>query len=250
MRVAGRTAADLLDMIGKYVEPGVTTEFLDDLCRDFITAHRCVSACLGYGNPPYPKHTCISVNHVICHGIPGKKKLKEGDIVNIDVTVIVDGYHGDSSRMYVAGKASVLAKRLIEVTYTAMWKGIDVVKPGATLGDIGHAIQTYAENERFSVVREFCGHGIGRAFHEEPQVAHYGDPGKGVVLEKGMTFTIEPMLNAGKRHLKILGDGWTAVTRDRSLSAQWEHMLAVSDNGFEVLTLSSAERNGGKITLS
>lgn len=249
MRVAGRMAADLLDMIENHVEPGVTTEFLDDLCRDFIAARHCVSACLGYGDPPYPKHTCISVNHVICHGIPGKKKLREGDILNIDVTVIVDGYHGDSSRMYVAGKPSVAAKRLIEATYTAMCKGIERVSPGVTLGDIGHTIQKYAENARFSVVREFCGHGIGKTFHEDPQVPHFGRPGEGIALRKGMVFTIEPMLNAGKRHLKILDDGWTAVTRDRSLSAQWEHMLAVTDSGFEVLTLSKAERDAAALAV-
>lgn len=245
MRAAGRMAADLLDMIEEHVKPGVTTGFLDDLCRDFIADHGCVSACLGYGYPPYPKHTCISVNHVVCHGIPGQKKLREGDIVNIDVTVIVDGYHGDSSRMYVAGTPKIAAKRLIEGTYIAMWQGIERVRPGATLGDIGHAIQKYAESKRFSIVREFCGHGIGKGFHEDPQVPHYGRPGKGTTLKKGMVFTIEPMLNAGERYLRTLKDGWTTVTRDRSLSAQWEHMLAVTDSGFEVLTLSKVERDAG-----
>ncbi len=247
MRIAGRLAADVLDMIGAHVKPGVTTEYLDDICADYIAKHHSVSACLGYGSPPFPKHTCISVNHVVCHGIPSKKKLKKGDIVNIDVTVIVDGFHGDTSRMYVAGEASVLAKRLIQTTYECMWIGIEMVKPGITLADIGRAIQDFAEAQRFSVVREFCGHGIGRGFHEDPQVMHYyHKSGEDVVLKKGMTFTIEPMINAGKRHLKILPDGWTAVTKDRSLSAQWEHMLAVTDTGYEVFTLSQAERDAGR----
>lgn len=245
MRTAGRMVADLLDMIEAYIKPGVTTGFLDDLCRDFIADHNCVSACLGFGYPPYPKHTCISVNHVVCHGIPGQKKLREGDILNIDVTVIVDGYHGDSSRMYVAGKPSIAAKRLIDTTYSAMWQGIEQVRPGVTLGDIGHTIQKYAESARFSVVREFCGHGIGKGFHEDPQVPNFGRPGKGIALKKGMVFTIEPMLNVGERYVRELKDSWTTVTRDRSLSAQWEHMLAVTDNGFEVLTLSKAERDAG-----
>lgn len=243
MRVAGRLAADILDMIGEHVKPGVTTEELDRLCHQYTTDHGAISACLGYGQPPFPKATCISVNHVICHGIPGPKKLKNGDILNIDVTVIVDGFHGDTSRMYVAGSPSILAQRLIDTCYQAMWQGIKQVKPGNTLGDIGHAIQKFVEAEHFSVVQEFCGHGIGRGFHEDPQILHYGKPGQGLRLEKGMTFTIEPMINAGKRHLKILNDGWTAVTKDRSLSAQWEHMLAVTDTGYEIFTLSQAERN-------
>lgn len=246
MRVAGQLAADVLDMITPHVQVGITTAQLDELCQQYITQRGAVSACLGYGNPPFPKATCISVNHVICHGIPSDKKLKNGDIVNIDVTVIVDGYHGDSSRMYVAGTAGVLAQRLIEVTYDCLWAGISVVKPGARLGDIGHAIQTIAEKERFSVVREFCGHGIGVGFHEDPQILHYGKPDHGIVLEEGMTFTIEPMINAGRAALKILPDGWTAVTRDRSLSAQWEHMLAVTKTGYEVFTLSAKERASGR----
>ena len=226
MRVAGRLAADVLDMIEPYVVPGVTTAELDR-------------------SPPFPASTCISVNHVICHGIPSDKTLKNGDIVNIDVTVIKDGWHGDTNRTFLVGEAGVLAQRLVDITYEAMWRGIRCVRPGATLGDIGHAIQQFAENERFSIVREFCGHGIGRGFHEDPQVLHFGQPGKGTVLEAGMTFTIEPMINAGKRDLKILNDGWTVVTRDRSLSAQWEHTLAVTADGYEIFTLSAAERARG-----
>lgn len=245
MRVAGRLAADVLDMIGAHVKAGISTEALDDICAQYIAERGSVSACLGYGTPPYPKHTCISINHVICHGIPNEKKLKNGDILNIDVTVIVDGFHGDTSRMYMVGEPSILAKRLVQKTYEAMWVGIKMVKPGVRLGDIGHAIQKFAEAERFSVVHEFCGHGIGRGFHEEPQVLHYGKPDTGVVLEAGMTFTIEPMINAGARHLRILPDGWVAVTKDRSLSAQWEHMLAVTDTGYEIFTLSQAERDAG-----
>lgn len=231
-------------MITPYVVAGVTTAELDKRCHEYITdVQGCIPACLGYGYPPFPAATCISVNHVICHGIPSDKKLKNGDIVNIDVTVIEpNGYHGDTSRMFIIGEGSILAKRLVDITYQAMWRGIEVVKPGATLGDIGHAIQTFAEAERFSVVREFCGHGIGQGFHEDPQVVHYGKPGQGITLEEGMTFTIEPMINAGKPQLKILKDGWTAVTRDRSLSAQWEHMLAVTADGYEIFTLSAKER--------
>ena len=251
MRAAGAIAADVLDMIGAHVTPGITTGELDRLCHDYMREqHGVQSACLGYGSPPFPKATCISVNHVICHGIPGDKVLKDGDILNIDVTVIKDGFHGDSSRMYVAGEASVLAQRLIDITYESMWQGIRVVKPGATLGDIGHAIQTFAEAERFSVVREFCGHGIGRGFHEDPQVVHYGRPRQGVILKAGMTFTIEPMINAGKAALKILPDNWTAVTKDRSLSAQWEHMLAVTDTGYEIFTLSAEEKARGISAIS
>lgn len=244
MRTAGRLAANVLDMITPYVQPGVSTAELDKRCHEYITdVQGCVPACLGYGEPPFPAATCISVNHVICHGIPSQKKLKNGDIVNIDVTVIEpNGFHGDTSRMFIVGDGSVLAKRLVDITYQAMWRGIELVKPGITLGDIGHAIQSFAEAERFSVVREFCGHGIGRHFHEDPQVLHYGKPSEGVTLEEGMTFTIEPMINAGKRQLKILSDQWTAVTRDRSLSAQWEHMLAVTADGYEIFTLSAEER--------
>lgn len=245
MRVAGRLAADVLDMIGAHVKAGISTEALDDICAQYIAERGSISACLGYGTPPYPKHTCISVNHVICHGIPNEKKLKNGDILNIDVTVIVDGFHGDTSRMYMVGEPGILAKRLVQKTYEAMWVGIKMVKPGVRLGDIGHAIQKFAEAERFSVVHEFCGHGIGRGFHEEPQVLHYGKPDTGIVLQAGMTFTIEPMINAGARHLRILPDGWVAVTKDRSLSAQWEHMLAVTDTGYEIFTLSQAERDAG-----
>ena len=243
MRVAGRLAADVLDMIAPYIVPGVSTAELDRRCHDYITnVQQAIPACLNYGSPPFPASTCISVNHVICHGIPSDKTLKNGDIVNIDVTVIKDGWHGDTNRTYLVGDVGVLGRRLVDVTYEAMWRGIRMVRPGATLGDIGHAIQSFAEAERFSVVREFCGHGIGRGFHEDPQVVHFGQPGKGLVLEKGMTFTIEPMINAGRRELKVLNDGWTVVTRDRSLSAQWEHTLAVTDDGYEIFTLGAAER--------
>jgi len=244
MRIAGRLAADVLDMIAPYIVPGVSTGELDRRCHEYITdVQQAIPACLNYGQPPFPGATCTSVNHVICHGIPSSNKiLKNGDIINIDVTVIKDGWHGDTNRTYYVGEAGILARRLVEVTYEAMWRGIRMVRPGATLGDIGHAIQSYAEAERFSVVREFCGHGIGRGFHEDPQVVHFGQPGKGLVLEKGMTFTIEPMINAGKRDLKVLNDGWTVVTRDRSLSAQWEHTLAVTDDGYEIFTLGAAER--------
>lgn len=244
MRLAGRLAADVLDMIEPYVVAGVSTEALDQRCHDYITqVQGGIPACLHYGSPPFPKSTCISVNHVICHGIPSADKiLKQGDIVNIDVTVIKDGWHGDTNRTFIVGTPSVLAKRLVDVTYEALWRALNIVKAGATLGDIGHAIQSFVEAERFSVVREFCGHGIGRGFHEEPQVLHYGRPSAGLVLQPGMTFTIEPMINAGKKELKILNDGWTVVTKDRSLSAQFEHTLAVTENGCEIMTLSAAER--------
>ena len=236
MRIAGRLAAEVLDMIGEHVKPGATTEELDRICHDYIVnVQGTIPANVGYRG--YPKTLCTSVNNVICHGIPSEAKvLKDGDIVNIDVTVIKDGWHGDTSRMYYVGTPSVMAKRLVETTKEAMWRGIRAVKPGATLGDVGHAIQEYAEGERFSVVREYCGHGIGKVFHEEPQVLHYGFPGQGMKLKSGMIFTIEPMLNAGKRHVKTLADQWTVVTKDHSLSAQWEHMVAVTDNGFEVLS--------------
>jgi methionyl aminopeptidase len=248
MRVAGRLAAEVLDMIGEHVRPGVSTAELDRICHDYIVNHqKAIPANVGYGGghgrTPFPAAICTSVNNVICHGIPSPNKiLKPGDILNIDVTVIKDGVHGDTSRMYVVGEPSILAKRLIDVTHRAMWAGIRAVRPGATLGDIGHAIQTVVESERFSVVREYCGHGIGEVYHEEPQVLHYGRPGEGLVLEEGMTFTIEPMVNAGSRHTRLLPDGWTVVTRDQSLSAQWEHTIAVTRDGFEVLTAYAGER--------
>ena len=243
MRVAGRMVAEVLDMIGEYVQPGVTTEELDRRCHDFIVNElKAIPANVGYKG--FPATSCTSVNNVICHGIPSPAKiLKGGDIINIDVTVIKDGWHGDHSRMFFAGEPSVLAKRLVEVTREAMWRGIRAVKPGATLGDIGHAIQTYAEGERFSVVREYCGHGIGQVYHEDPQILHYGRPGAGMTLEKGMTFTIEPMINAGARHTRLLPDGWTVVTKDRSLSAQWEHTVTVTDDGVEVLTRIPGDDN-------
>jgi methionyl aminopeptidase len=242
MRQAGRLAADVLDMIGPYVKPGVSTEALDKVCYDYIVeVQKAIPANVGYKG--FPKTICTSVNNVICHGIPSPSKvLKEGDIVNIDVTVIKDGWHGDTSRMYYAGQPTVLAKRLVDTTYEAMWKAIRIVRPGAFLSDIGHAIQTYAEGFRFSVVREYCGHGIGQVYHEDPQVLHYGQPGSGPRLEVGMTFTIEPMINAGARHTRLMPDGWTVVTKDHSLSAQWEHTIAVTDSGFEVLTLGLADR--------
>ncbi|NUZ05045.1 type I methionyl aminopeptidase [Piscinibacter koreensis] len=243
MRVAGRLAAEVLDMLTPHVKPGVTTEQLDRLAHDYITQEqKATPAPLNYAPPgytPYPKSICTSINHQVCHGIPNDRPLKNGDIVNIDVTVIKDGWHGDTSRMFIAGDGSIAAKRLVNFTYEAMWKGIQKVRPGARLGDIGHAIQTYAESNGFSVVREFCGHGIGQRFHEEPQVLHYGKPGTLEVLQPGMVFTIEPMINAGRREIRELGDGWTIVTKDRSLSAQWEHMLVVTETGYEVLTLSA-----------
>ena len=237
MRKAGRLAAETLDFITPHVKPGVTTEALDKLCHDFILDHKAIPAPLGYKG--YPKSICTSVNHVVCHGIPSDKKLEEGDIVNIDVTVIIDGWHGDTSRMYYVGeKIPAKARLLVDATYEAMMKGIEVVRPGTTLGDIGHAIQTYAEGKRFSVVRDFCGHGIGKTFHMPPSILHYGRKGVGAALKTGMFFTIEPMINAGRFETKILSDGWTAVTKDRSLSAQFEHSLAVTDKGFEIFTLS------------
>jgi methionyl aminopeptidase len=245
MRIAGRLAADVLDMIAPHVQPGVTTDDLDRLCHDFIVhQQKAIPANVGYNG--FPKTICTSVNHVVCHGIPNDKKLKAGDILNIDVTVIHDGFHGDTSRMYFVGKPTVLGERLVRVTREAMWSAIHLVRPGARLGDIGHAIQTLAEGEGFSVVREYCGHGIGRIYHEDPQVVHYGQPNTGTLLREGMTFTIEPMINAGKRHVKPpLEDGWTVVTKDHSLSAQWEHTVLVTATGFEVLTLGSAERDSG-----
>ncbi len=235
MRVAGRLAAEVLDMIGPHVQPGVSTDELDRICNDYIVnTQKTIPANVGYNG--FPKTICSSVNHVVCHGIPNDKKLKNGDIINIDVTVIKDGFHGDTSKMFYVGEPSVLARRLVQVTHDAMLLGVEMVRPGARLGDIGHAIQQFAEGHGFSVVREYCGHGIGRVYHEDPQVLHYGSPGVGLELKPGMTFTIEPMINAGKRHVKMLPDGWTVVTKDHSLSAQWEHTILVTDKGHEILT--------------
>jgi methionyl aminopeptidase len=235
MRTAGRLAAQVLTMIRPHVVAGITTEELDRICHDYIVnTQGAIPAPLNYRG--FPKSICTSVNHVVCHGIPGDKKLKEGDIINIDVTVIKHGYHGDTSRMFFVGEPTIRARRLVEVCYECLRIGIDQVRPGAQLGDIGYAIQRHAETHGFSVVREYCGHGIGSQFHEEPQVLHYGKPGTGLKLEPGMIFTIEPMINAGKRHVKLLPDQWTVVTKDRSLSAQWEHTVLVTDTGVEVLT--------------
>src|SRR5450830_1131464 len=243
MRVAGKLASEVLDFITPHVKPGITTGELDQLCHDYmVNVQKVIPAPLNYappGHTPYPKSICTSVNHQICHGVPGEKVLKNGDVVNLDITVIRDGYHGDTSRMFYVGEPSIQAKRLCEITYDCMWLGIAKVKPGATLGDIGYAIQSYAEKNGYSVVREFCGHGIGKKFHEDPQVLHYGKPGAGLKLQAGMIFTIEPMINAGKRDIKQLGDGWTIVTKDHSLSAQWEHTILVTETGYEVLTLSA-----------
>lgn len=241
MRVAGRLAADVLDMIEPYVQPGVTTDELDQICHRFITeTQNAIPAPLNYRG--FPKSICTSVNHQICHGIPNSKRLKKGDIVNIDITVIKDGYHGDTSKMFFVGEPSVLARRLVTVAREAMLLGIAEVRPGATLGDIGYAIQSFVEPHRYSVVREYCGHGIGLGFHEEPQVLHYGKRGEGLTLVPGMCFTIEPMVNAGKRFIKMLPDGWTVITKDRSLSAQWEHTILVTEDGYEILTLRAEER--------
>ena len=236
MRAAGRLAAETLDMIAPHVEPGVTTEELDDLMHAFMTERGAAPATLGYRG--YPKSSCISLNHVVCHGIPGPKKLKKGDILNIDVTCILDGWYGDTSRMYVAGAPNRKTERLIEITHEALMRGIEMVKPGNTFGDIGHAIQRFVERERCGVVRDFCGHGLGRVFHDAPNVLHYGRPGGGATLREGMFFTIEPMVNLGRPDTKILSDGWTAVTRDKSLSAQFEHSIGVTADGCEVFTLS------------
>ncbi len=238
MRAAGALAAATLDMIVPHVRPGVTTGELDRLCHDFITSHNAIPAPLNYRG--FPKSICTSINHVVCHGIPGDRKLQDGDIVNIDVTVILDGWHGDTSRMYVAGTPSTRARMLLDVTYQALMKGVAAVKPGATVGDIGNAIQIFVEANRFSVVRDFCGHGIGRSFHAAPNVLHFGRKGDGPELRPGMFFTIEPMVNAGRAEVKVLDDGWTAVTRDRSLSAQFEHMVGVTEDGCEIFTLSPA----------
>tara|TARA_B100000315_G_scaffold187814_1_gene177474 strand:+ start:1277 stop:2071 length:795 start_codon:yes stop_codon:yes gene_type:complete len=241
MRKAGRLAAETLDMIADYVVPGVTTEELDRLCAEFVADHGAVSAPLNYRG--FPKSVCTSVNHVVCHGIPGEKTLAEGDIVNIDVTPIVDGWYGDSSRMFCAGEVSVKAKRLVDITYESLLKGIEVVKPGATVGDIGFAIQSFVQPHRYSIVRDFCGHGLGRVFHDAPNILHFGNPGEGAVLREGMFFTIEPMVNIGRPEVKILADGWTAVTKDRSLSAQFEHTIGVTSDGCEIFTLSPMGRD-------
>ena len=237
MRKAGRLAAQTLDYITPFVKAGITTLELDRLCHDFIIQNKAIPAPLGYRG--FPKSICTSVNHVVCHGIPGDKKLIDGDILNIDVTVIVDGWHGDTSRMFAVGKIGVRAEKLINVTFEAMMRGIEIVRPGATLGDVGHAIQSFVERNGFSVVRDFCGHGVGKTFHMAPTVLHYGKPGTGIELKEGMFFTIEPMVNAGKYPVKILDDNWTAVTRDRSLSAQFEHSLGVTADGYEIFTLSA-----------
>ncbi len=241
MRTAGRLAADVLDMIGDYVKPGITTGELDSICHEYITTVQdATPAPLNYRG--FPKSICTSVNHVVCHGIPGEKKLKSGDAVNIDITVIKDGFHGDTSRMFHVGKPGVQARRLAEIAFEGMWRGIEELAPGKHLGDVGAAIQSFVEKNRFSVVREYCGHGIGRVFHEDPQVLHYGTRGSGIELREGMTLTVEPMINAGRRHVKLLNDGWTVVTKDHSLSAQWEHTVLITDTGYEVLTLGQADR--------
>jgi methionyl aminopeptidase len=236
MRRAGRLAAECLDVLIPHVVPGVSTEHLDDLAREFIVANGGLPACLGYRG--YTKTTCISANHVVCHGIPGERTLREGDIVNIDVTVIVDGWHGDTSRMYGVGAVSPRARRLVDVTYEALERGLAMVKPGNTTGDIGHAIQAYVEGQRCSVVRDFCGHGVGKIFHDAPNILHFGKIGGGEVLQAGMFFTVEPMVNLGKPAVKVLSDGWTAVTRDKSLSAQCEHSVGVTETGVEIFTAS------------
>lgn len=235
MRVAGQLAAEQLRMIAEYIKPGVTTDELNKICHDYtVDVQKAIPAPLNYHG--FPKSICTSVNHQVCHGIPSDKKLKNGDIVNIDVTVIKDGYHGDTSKMFFVGEPSILAQRVCRISHECMKLGIEMVKPGIHLGDIGHAIQQHAEANNFSIVREYCGHGIGKVFHEEPQVLHYGTPGTGIIIEPGMTFTIEPMVNTGKRQVKMLNDGWTVVTKDRSLSAQWEHTLVVTEDGYEALT--------------
>ncbi|MBP6366577.1 MAG: type I methionyl aminopeptidase [Nitrosomonas sp.] len=243
MRIAGRLASEVLDYITPFVDVGITTEELDTLCHHYmVDVQKTIPAPLNYapsGHSPYPKSICTSVNNQICHGVPGQKKLKNGDIINIDITVIYQGYHGDTSRMFYVGEPSIQAKRLCEVTYEAMWKGIDQIKPGKHLGDIGHAIQKLTEGVGYSVVREFCGHGIGAKFHENPQVLHYGRPGTGLELKPGMIFTVEPMINAGKAAIRHLPDGWTVTTKDGSLSAQWEHTVLVTEDGYEVLTVST-----------
>jgi methionyl aminopeptidase len=240
MRIAGKLAANVLDMIAPHVQPGVTTEFLNQTCHDYIVnEQQAIPAPLNYRG--FPKSICTSVNHVVCHGIPNEKRLKKGDIVNIDVTVIKDDYHGDTSKMFLVGDVTPYAKKLTEITQQCLYLGIKMVKPGVRLGDIGAAIQQFAESNRYSIVREYCGHGIGRVFHEDPQVLHYGKAGTGIELEAGMCFTIEPMVNLGKRQVKLLGDDWTVITKDRKLSAQWEHTLCVTETGYEVFTLRDGE---------
>ncbi len=241
MRKAGKLAAEVLDFITPHVVPGISTGELDRLCHDFIVEHDAIPAPLNYRG--FPKSICTSINHVVCHGIPGEKILREGDILNIDITVILEGWHGDTSRMFPVGKVGVKAARLMEVTYESLMRGIEVVRPGATVGDIGHAIQSFVEKQRYSVVRDFCGHGLGRIFHAPPSILHYGERGEGPVLREGMFFTIEPMINAGRYETKILADGWTAVTKDRSLSAQFEHSIAVTADGYENFTASPAGLN-------
>jgi methionyl aminopeptidase len=241
MRVAGRLAANVLDMIGEHVKPGITTGELDDICHQFITeTQEAIPAPLNYRG--FPKSICTSVNHVVCHGIPGDRTLKSGDAVNIDITVIKDGFHGDTSRMFFVGKPAIQAERLSANAFDSMWLGIEEMAPGKHLGDIGAVIQQNVEKNRFSVVREYCGHGIGRVFHEDPQVLHYGKAGTGLELQAGMTMTVEPMVNAGKRHVRLLPDGWTVVTKDHKLSAQWEHTVLVTADGYEVLTLGAGQR--------
>jgi methionyl aminopeptidase len=241
MREAGRLTAAVLDMIGPYIQPGVTTDELNQICHDYIVdVQQAIPAPLNYRG--FPKSICTSVNHVVCHGIPSAKTLRLGDLINVDITVIKDGFHGDSSRMFSVGKATIQGERVVRVSREALWLGIAQARPGNRLGDIGHAIQQYVEAQGFSVVREYCGHGIGRIFHEDPQVLHYGEPGTGLELREGLTFTIEPMVNVGKRHVRLLPDGWTVVTRDHSLSAQWEHTILITRDGCEVLTLGADER--------
>ena len=243
MRVTCRLASEVLDYITPFVKPGVTTGELDKLCHDYmVEVQGCIPAPLNYappGHKPYPKSICTSVNHQVCHGVPGEKKLKSGDIVNLDITTIKDGWHGDTSRMFLVGEVSIQSRRLSQITYECMWKGIQQVRPGGHFGDIGQAIQKYAESNGYSVVREFCGHGVGSQFHEEPQVLHYGKAGTGPIMQTGMIFTIEPMINAGRKDIRQLGDGWSIVTKDHSLSAQWEHSILVTETGYEVLTLSA-----------
>ena len=239
MRASGRLAAEVLDLIGEHVRPGVTTDELNSICHNYIVNHQnAVPAPLDYRG--FPKSICTSVNHVVCHGIPGDRVLKNGDFLNIDITVIKEGFHGDTSRMFFVGKPTVAGQRVARVSHEAMKIGIEMVAPGVRLGDIGHAIQRHVESHHCSIVREYCGHGIGREFHEDPQVLHYGRAGTGLELQPGMTFTIEPMVNAGRRHVKLLPDGWTVVTKDHSLSAQWEHTILVTEDGFEVLTLGAS----------
>jgi len=240
MRVAGRLAAQVLEMIGPHVTAGRTTAELDSICHEYIVNDlQAIPAPLNYRG--FPRSICTSVNHVVCHGIPGERKLRDGDIINIDITVIKDGYHGDTSKMFLIGDPGIRARRLVDITYESMVRGIQAIRAGAHLGDIGHAVQTHAEKHNFSIVREYCGHGIGREFHEDPQVLHYGQPGTGLELQAGMTITVEPMVNAGKRQVRLLPDNWTVVTKDHSLSAQWEHTVLVTANGYEVLTLRPDE---------